>query len=342
MKITHSILELKTKHDFHIARAAAPPARRNVWVRLTADDGVEGWGEAAPNAYYAESADTVVAAIGEIEKVLERFPGVLGDEVDDVLLRVIPADASLRSAISAAFLDIIGKRERVPAMRGVNVEPLDRYSSFTIGIDELEVMREKVREARAYRILKIKVGTSDDERILQMLRAERPDAVIRVDTNTGWTVQQALHNLPLLQDYGIELIEQPLAPDDYDGLRKVTAASPIPIIADESCKFAADVDKLRGCVHGVNIKLAKCGSVREAARIAQKARAYGMQVMIGCMIESTLGIATAMQIAPLADYVDLDGAALLANDPFRGPGLAADGKLQYSGEPGLGVRLAPA
>jgi L-Ala-D/L-Glu epimerase len=212
-------------------------------------------------------------------------------------------------------------------------------SSFTIGIDALEVMREKTRAASGYQILKIKVGTPQDRQILGMLRNEAPNARIRVDANTGWTVEETLAYLPMLQEYGVELIEQPLPADDYDGLRRVTEASPIPIIADESCRVADDVERLAGCVHGVNIKLAKCGSMWEAVRIAEAARRHDMKVMIGCMIESTLGIASAIQLCSLMDYVDLDGAALLREDPFSGPHLDEAGNVLFNDEPGFGVTL---
>jgi L-alanine-DL-glutamate epimerase-like enolase superfamily enzyme len=142
----------------------------------------------------------------------------------------------------------------------------------------------------------------------------------------------------MLEEFGVELVEQPVAKGDLEGMARVRRASRIPVIADESCEVAADVPKLAGAVDGVNIKLAKCGSLREAVRIVHVARAHSLQVMLGCMVESTLGIAAALQLAPLVDYVDLDGAALLANDPFTGPGLEPDGSLRFNTEPGLGVR----
>jgi L-alanine-DL-glutamate epimerase-like enolase superfamily enzyme len=144
----------------------------------------------------------------------------------------------------------------------------------------------------------------------------------------------------MLEDFNVELIEQPVAADDYAGLAEVRRASSIPIIADESCKVAADVERLVGCVDGVNIKLAKCGSLQEALRLVEAARAHDMQVMLGCMVETTLGISAALQLAPLVDYADLDGAALLAADPFKGGGLERDGSLRFNTGPGLGVTLA--
>jgi L-alanine-DL-glutamate epimerase-like enolase superfamily enzyme len=199
-------------------------------------------------------------------------------------------------------------------------------------------MRQRVREAASYPILKVKIGTPHDEEILAMLREEAPTRAIRVDANTAWTSRQAIAALPMLEDYRIELIEQPVHPGDLDGLRAVSRVSRIPIVADESCRTSADIPRLAGAVDVINIKLAKCGSLREAVRMVHCARASGMQVMLGCMIESTLGVAAAVQLAPLVDYVDLDGAALLGNDPFAGPGIDSDGAIRFNDESGFGVR----
>jgi L-alanine-DL-glutamate epimerase-like enolase superfamily enzyme len=347
MRLDFDILPLHTRHDFNIARAAAPAQRRNVWVRIIDDDGTEGWGEAAPNAFYAESADTVAEVLPVYARVLAEASADEAEDIERHLLHAAPSlhpkyppHPSARSAISAAMLDLLAKKAGLPAWQYLGLANRSVPSSFTIGIDDVEVMREKTRAARAYQILKIKVGTPDDERILAMLREEAPHARIRVDANTAWTPAQTIGYLPMLQEYGIELIEQPVAADDYDGLRVVKEASAIPIIADESCRIAADVEKLAGCVHGVNIKLAKCGSLREAIRIAHAARAHGMTVMFGCMIESTLGIAAAIQLCSLMDYVDLDGAALLRDDPFAGPHIDETGNVVFNDEAGLGVMRA--
>jgi L-alanine-DL-glutamate epimerase-like enolase superfamily enzyme len=346
MKLEFDILPLHTRHDFNIARAAAPPQRRNVWVRIE-ENGAQGWGEAAPNAYYAENADTVAEVLPVYARVLADADPSDVDALERRLLAAAPSrhphyppHPSARSAISAALLDLLARQAGVPAWKFLGLQNQSVPSSFTIGIDELEVMREKTRAAQGYQILKIKVGTPDDERILAMLRDEAPQARIRVDANTTWTAEQTISYLPMLQEYGVELIEQPVASDDYAALRRVKEASSIPIIADESCRIAADVEKLVGCVHGVNIKLAKCGSIWEGLRIAETARANGMSVMLGCMIESTLGIAAAIQFCSLADYVDLDGAALLREDPFNGPHLDEQGNVVFNTGPGLGVQAA--
>lgn len=345
MKLTFDIVELNTKHAFNIAREKAPPSRRLVWVRVTDDDGVEGWGEASPQPFYGETADTVLAALPRLADALQsasRGDPFALEAVDTALHHALAHNGSARVAVSAALHDLVGKKLGVPVWKLWGLDPATApKSSFTIGIDDLEVMRQKVREAAAYPILKVKIGTDRDIEILTMIREEAPDAVIRVDANTAWTAKQAIAAIPLLADFGVEFVEQPLPAHDLAGLKLVRENSPLPIIADESVENAADVARLAGVVDGVNIKLAKCGSLREAIRIVHAARAHNMSVMIGCMIESTLGIAAAVQLTPLVDYADLDGAALLASDPFVGPGLEEDGTLRFNiDEPGLGVRRA--
>ena len=342
MILDFEILDLETRHAFRIARPGAQAKRRTVWIRLTDADGVEGWGEAAANNYYGETVDTVAAVLPRLAEALEEAstgdPMAL-ERIELALDQAISRNPAARAAVSMALHDIVGKRLNLPVWRLWGLSPeAAPLSSFTLGIDEPEAMRAKLREAASYPILKLKVGSPSDEAALKLIREEAPDAIVRVDANTGWTLKEALRWIPMLADYGVELVEQPLAAEDLDGMRILRERSALPIIADESCKVAADVPRLAGCVDGVNIKLAKCGSMREAVRIAHVARAHHMQVMLGCMLETTIATAAAVQIAPLCDYVDLDGAALLSNDPFDGPGLNTDGTLRFNDEPGLGVR----
>ncbi|HEX8831011.1 MAG TPA: dipeptide epimerase [Longimicrobium sp.] len=340
MKLTFETLPLRTRHAFNIAREAAPAARQSVWVRIE-DDGVEGWGEAPATPFYGETADTVSAILPRLSDALVR--AAEGDvfaleRIETALAHSIGRNPAARVAISAALHDLVGKKLGVPVWKLWGLDPAAApRSSFTIGIDSPEVMRKKVREAADYDILKIKVGTPRDREVLQMIRDEAPEKTLRVDANTAWTAKEAIRRIPMLEEFGVEFVEQPLAPGDIEGLRLVRRRSRLPIIADESCETAEDVARLVGAVDGVNIKLAKCGSLREAIRIVHAARAHGMSVMIGCMVESTLGIAAAVPITPLVDYADLDGAALLADDPFFGPGLESDGRMRFSDDPGLGV-----
>lgn len=341
MTLDFEVLELETRHAFRIARAGSPPARRSVWVRLRDGEGVEGWGEAAPLPYYGETAETVTAVLprlaGALAEAAADDPFVL-ERIERSLSQAVGYHPAAHAAVSSALHDLVGKRLGVPVWRLWGLDAAEApLSSFTLGLDEPERMREKLREARSYPILKIKVGTPDDEAVLRLIRDEAPGAALRVDANTAWSAKEALAKLPMLEEYGVELVEQPLPAGDLDGLALLRRRSRLPIIADESCRTVADIPRLAGCVDGINIKLAKCGSLREALRMVHVARAHHLQVMLGCMVESTLGIAAALQLAPLVDYADLDGAALLASDPFRGPGLEPDGRLRFNSAPGLGV-----
>jgi L-alanine-DL-glutamate epimerase-like enolase superfamily enzyme len=251
--------------------------------------------------------------------------------------RLAPRNGAARAALSAALHDLVGKRLGQPVWRLWGLDPARApRSSFTIGLDTPEGMREKVVEAAAYPILKIKLGTDRDEEILRAVR-DATDKPLRVDANAGWTRERARHMLPILKAYGVEFVEQPLPAADLEGIATLRRAGILPVVADESCIVATDVARLAGTVDGINIKLAKCGSLREALRMIATARAHGMLVMVGCMIESSLGITAAAQLTPLVDAADLDGAALTANDPFVGATIAG-GQIQLPTGPGLGVR----
>jgi len=235
-----------------------------------------------------------------------------------------------------ALHDLAAKRVGVPLHRmwGLDAKAAPQ-STFTIGLDTEEKIRAKVLEAAEYPILKVKLGTDRDEAILRTLR-DTTDREIRVDANCGWTVTQAIRMLPVLEEYGVTVLEQPVVPQDIAGLGAIRRRATIPVIADESCLVATDIPPLVGHVDGINIKLAKCGSLREAIRMIAVARAHHLQVMVGCMIESSIAITAAAHLAPLVDIVDLDGAALLANDPFEGATIHG-GQLTLPTAPGLGV-----
>ena len=336
LKLTYEVLELETAHPFGIARGTQS-AYRAVWVRLTDKDGAEGWGEANPSSYYGETADTVVAALGRLAPLLADADPFDLETIESKLWSSIKGNAAARAAVSAALHDLVGKRLGVPVWKLWGLDPAKApASSFTIGIDEPAVIKQKVKEAAQYLILKVKVGAGNDANILRAVR-EATDKKIRVDANCGWTATQAIASLPMLKEFGVELIEQPLPPDDIEGLARVRRASDLPIIADESCRTAADIPRLVGAVDGINIKLAKCGSLREALRMIAVARAHHMMVMVGCMIETSIGITAAAHFTPLLDVVDLDGAALLKKDPFTGASIAG-GRVTLPTAPGLGVQ----
>jgi L-Ala-D/L-Glu epimerase / N-acetyl-D-glutamate racemase len=335
LRMDIEILELRTKHPFIIARGGQSDYR-TAWVRLTDRDGHEGWGEAAPSKFYGETAESVAAALNFYGSALPDEPFNLED-AEAGWATMLRGNAAARAALSAALHDLVGKRLGIPLYRLWGLDPCRApKSTFTIGLDTPERIKLKVREAEQFPILKVKLGTDRDLEILRAIR-EATDKEIRVDANCGWTVKSAIRMLPVLDEFGVTVLEQPLPPEDLDGLAVITAQADIPVIADESCKTVADIPPLVGKVDGINIKLAKCGGLREALRMIAVARAHGLMVMVGCMIESSLGITAAAHFTPLVDIVDLDGAALLANDPFVGAHIDG-GQLTLPSAPGLGVR----
>jgi L-alanine-DL-glutamate epimerase-like enolase superfamily enzyme len=334
LRLQAEILELKTRHPFIIARGSHD-AYRTVMVRLIDHDGQEGWGEAAPQRFYGETPETVLAALEVYATALPDDPFHLED-AEARFATVLTGNNSARAALSTALHDLAGKRLGVPVHRLWGLDPAKcPISTFTIGIDTPERMRIKVQEAEQYPVLKIKVGTPDDLAILRAIR-EVTTKELRVDANSGWTRKQAIRMLPVLEEFGVTVLEQPLERDDLEGLAEVTRHSRLPVIADESCLVAADIPALVGKVDGINIKLAKTGSLREALRMIAIARAHHMMVMVGCMIESSIGISAAAQVTPLVDICDLDGAALLADDPYSGATIER-GQLQLPEGPGLGL-----
>ena len=334
LRMEVELLDLRTRHPFLIARGGSVE-HRTVWVRLIDREGVEGWGEAAPTSYYGETPETVLAALGAYTTVLPSDPFDLerADRAADMLLARNP---SARAAISSALHDLAGKRLGVPVWKLWGLEAgTTPLSSFTIGLDVPDRIRAKVFEAEQYPILKVKLGTDRDREILRTIR-DATDKEIRVDANCAWTAKQAIRMLPVLEEFGVTVLDQPLPASDLDGLATVTRHSRIPVIADESCETAADIPRLVGKVDGINIKLAKCGSLREALRMVAIARAHHLIVMVGCMIESSLAITAAAHFTPLVDLADLDGAALLANDPMAGATIDG-GRIQLPDGPGFGV-----
>jgi L-alanine-DL-glutamate epimerase-like enolase superfamily enzyme len=310
---------------------------RNVVVRIVDDDGTEGFGEAAPNRYYGESVATVVAALGQFKPILEEADAFSLESIEAQLDRVLRSNASAKSAVSSALHDLVGKKLDLPVHRmwGLDASAAPQ-SSFTIAITESRELARRVEEAAPYPILKIKLGTERDMEIVRIVRDAAPTKELKVDANAAWTSKHAIEMSEFLADQGVVMLEQPLPAHDIDGLKFVREHSKLPIFADESCLVATDIPRLAGAVDGINIKLAKCGSLREALRMVHTARALGLQVMAGCMIESSLGISAISQIAPLLDFADFDGAALLSNDPYSGTTIAG-GKIVLSDGPGLGA-----
>jgi L-alanine-DL-glutamate epimerase-like enolase superfamily enzyme len=326
---------LTPTHPFRISRSEH--AAYHHWLVRVTHDGDEGWGEAAPSRRYGETSESVAAALDDLLPLVGDDPYATA-AIERRLDGHLWENASAKTAISAALWDLLGRRHGLPLYRWLGLD-LARIppTSFTIGIAEPDAMRRKVEEAAPYSILKIKMGFAGDVEVLERIRAVT-DKPIRVDANEGWTRAEALARLPALEELGVELLEQPVPAADRDGLALVSGATAIPVVADESCRTTADLAGLVGVVDAVNVKLAKTGSIGEAVRLMTAARALHFGVFLGCMVESSLGIAAAAHLAPLADWVDLDGHLLLSDDPFEGLGLEEGRVLPDPEAPGLGVR----
>jgi L-alanine-DL-glutamate epimerase-like enolase superfamily enzyme len=247
-------------------------------------------------------------------------------------------DPFARCALDQAAHDLWGKMEGQPVYRlwGLTAANLP-LTSFTIGIDQIEVMVNKLKEMPGWPLYKIKLGTPNDVEIVRQLRAAT-DAVFRVDANGAWSVAETLRNAQQLEPLGVEFIEQPLDPSDWGGMQEVHARSVLPLMADESCVAEGDVARCAACFHGVNIKLVKCGGLTPARRMIGQARARGLKTMVGCMVESTVGISAIAQLLPLLDYVDMDGALLLTQDIATGVRIDT-GRVELPDRPGCGVQL---
>jgi L-alanine-DL-glutamate epimerase-like enolase superfamily enzyme len=313
MKLTHELVTLRTKHTFTIARGGGDEFRV-VLVTITDKDGATGIGEASPSRFYGEYADSVPVALAQFAPMLEQADAWSIEAIEHEMNLKMRGVGAAKSAVSAALADLMGKRLNQPLYKIWGLDPKAApKSSFTIGMAPEAELRAKVKEAASYPILKVKLGTDRDEEIIRTIREEAPEKTLYVDANCAWTPKQALNNIEMLVQYDVEFVEQPLLPTDPEGMRFVRDRSPLPIIADESCLVASDIPKL-----------------------AAVARAHGMLVMMGCMIETSVGISTAAHLSPLLDYADLDGAALVANDPYKGANIDG-GVISIPTAPGLGV-----
>ena len=326
LRLEAEIISIRTKYPFKIARHQHDEVR-TVLVKLRDEDGVEGWGEATPQRFYGETPETVLAAFGTYASALPDDPFQL-ETAERRWEALLTNNNSARAALSTALHDLVGKRLGVPIHKMWGLDPAAApRSTFTIGIDTADMIKKKVKEAAEYPILKIKLGSDQDMETLKAIR-EVTDRELRVDANCGWDVKHTIRMLPVL--------EQPLVREDIEGLALIRRKSRIPLIVDESCITSADIPRLVGKVDGINIKLAKTGSQIEAIRMIHIARGHHMMVMVGCMVETSIAITAAAQFTPLVDIVDLDGAALLAEDPYTGATITG-GQVTLPSGPGLGV-----
>lgn len=335
LRLTAHPLELKLTTPFRIARYVQPLAH-NVIAEIAYNEYV-GYGEAAPSEYYGETQALVLASLPTLAEQLGDNPFPI-DEIIQRIDHALRLNPSAKAAIDMALYDLVGKILGVPLYKLLGLHPQGTpLTSFTIGIeDDPQVMGEKARQAKEYPVLKIKVGTKNDLANIKAIREARPDAVLRVDANTGWTPKEAIQTINAIASYNIEFIEQPVVATDLAGLKLIRENVAVPIMADESCVAVEDIPRLAGCVDAVNLKLMKSNGITTVCKMIHVARAHHLKIMLGCMIESSLAITAAAHLSPLVDYADLDGHLLVDNDPFTGV-TVNEGKLILPDAPGLGV-----
>lgn len=328
--------DLPLRHTFTISRESIR-VQPTMIVELE-EAGLRGFGEATTNRYYGFTFENMAAALEAVRAEIETLP--LDDPAAfwQALYPRLKDNPFAHCALDQAAHDLWGKRLGRPvyALWGLKPENLPP-TNYTIGIDTIDVMIAKMQEFPHWPVYKIKLGTPHDLEIVRALR-QHTSAAFRVDANCGWSAEETIRNSRELRSLGVEFIEQPLPADQWEAMRRVYAESALPVIADESCIVESDVDRCAGYFHGINIKLVKCGGLTPARRMIARARELGLKVMVGCMTESTVGISAIAQLLPLLDYVDMDGALLLASDIATGVTIAR-GECHYPNENGCGVQL---
>ena len=335
MKAKWEEVKLNLIHPFTIARSTR--THYDSIILILEHNGITAYGEAVPTTRYDEDAEKVNTALASVDFESEPFNDPFKLEDIDSACRDNPLmTPSAIAAMNIAYWDMQGKLLGQPLYRLWGLNPLKSLiSTFTIGIDEIDVIKQKVREAEIYPILKVKQGLDNDREIISAIR-ELTDKPIRVDANEGWTKEEALEKIEWLSGQNVEFIEQPLPADKLDESAWLKERSPLPIVADENCMTKEDIPKIAHAFDGINIKLMKCGGPTEALKMIHTARSFGLKIMLGCMCESSIAIGAAAHMSPLADWADLDGNLLLSNDPYSGIDVI-EGKLLLPDKPGIGV-----
>jgi L-alanine-DL-glutamate epimerase-like enolase superfamily enzyme len=338
MRLWYRAYELPFQYPFTISKGTK--THQPTLIVALEHLGHVGFGEAPAITYYDISTQKMVDDLERKKIFVEKFAFTDPERYWHYLHHLYPANPFLVCALDIAGWDLFGKMKRKPVSDFWKPEvPLQPLTNYTIGIDTIEKMVEKM-QAHPWPVYKIKLGTDQDIAIVEALR-KHTDVPFRIDANAAWTVDEAIEKINALQHLNIEFIEQPLAKDDWEGMKHLMDASPLPLIADESCVFESDVEKCAGHFHGINIKLTKCSGITPALRMITQARALGLKVMIGSMNESTVGSAAIAHLAPLADYIDADGPLLLSQDLATGLDYAQTGIVGTSGENGLGIAFNP-
>ena len=335
MQLEFKQYELKLRNTFTTAHSQRN-IQKSIIVSIS-QDGITGYGEVTVNTYFGVTLEMILSELKKAQRLLADMTLATPEALHNYLSTEVKLHNFPLCAIDEAAYDWFGKQHGQPtqAFFGSHGRPIP-MTDFTIGIDSLEKMVSKMVNF-PWPIYKIKLGTREDIEIVSELR-KHTEAIFRVDANCGWTAAETIANAKQLAKLGVEFIEQPLDPADVEGMRKVFKNSELPVIADESCQTEADVASCTGLFHGINIKLTKCGGLTPARRMIEHARSEKMQVMAGCMTESSVGISAVCQLAPLLDYIDADGTLLITNDPAEGVTFV-NGSIVFSEILGNGVRM---
>ncbi len=335
MQLILRSFKLKLKHTFTISRRSYS-SQENLIVILN-DDDISGFGEATSNPYYGISVQKMMDDIRIVQPLIESSNNKTPEEFWKMLFPKLKQNMFALCALDMAYHDLYARKKgkKLYELWGYNINN-NPLTDYTIGIASITEMVAKMEEF-PWPIYKIKLGTKDDIKIIAALR-KQTDAIFRVDANCGWGVDETIKNSVELKKLGVEFIEQPLNADDLDGHKEVFLKSVLPIIADESCQVASDVVKCHSHFHGINVKLVKCGGLTPAKKMLIQAKQLGMKTMVGCMTESSVGISAIAHLLPLLDYVDMDGALLLANDIAKGITIE-NGIVKYSNLNGIGATL---
>jgi L-alanine-DL-glutamate epimerase-like enolase superfamily enzyme len=336
MKLTYRTYELELKHRFTIAKFSRTSTP--IILLQIEHEGFIGYGEASMVPYMGESHQTAITYLSKVEMTSFSYPFDF-ESILNYLDSLAPGQPAIKAAIDIALHDLDGKLQGKPCWQIFGSDPaLMPVTSFTIGIDTPEVIREKIKGADDCRVIKVKLGRDSDKELINTIRSIT-DKPLYVDANQGWTdLQQSLDMTHWLHEHGVVLIEQPMPKTDPDSNAWLTERSPIPIIADEAVQRLDDVAKAEGIYHGINIKLMKSAGLFEARRMITKAKELNLKILIGCMSETSCATLAAAALAPQCDWADLDGPFLTSNNPFVNPGFA-DGKWILNNEPGLGLKL---
>jgi L-alanine-DL-glutamate epimerase-like enolase superfamily enzyme len=339
MQAVHISFNLELKHPFSIAgftRTSTPL----LLLKLTYEN-IDGYGEASMVPYLGENYGTAESFLKKVDWARFTHPFNF-NEVISYLNSIDTGNAAVKAAIDIALNDINGKILQKPCFEIYKADPSKMpVTSYTIGIDTPEIIKEKVAGAKDFKVLKVKLGSANDKELISAIRSVS-NLPLYVDANQGWTDRKmAIDLIYWLYDQGVLLIEQPMDKKNVDGNAWLTGRSPIPIIADEAVQRLSDIDSIKGAYHGINVKLMKSGGMYEAHQMILKARSYGMKVMIGCMSETSIATQAGLALAPLCDWVDLDGPFLTKNNPFDQPDFE-HGRYILKDLPGLGLKgLSP-